>query len=99
MPGAALCYVHALNTEAGTVAPNAYSDRIQMLVVADGPVQRDEWFEFERDVIADYEAAFGESAPRIVGIALAADTDDTGETSVAYFGDVRLETAAATERR
>ncbi len=90
VPAAALCYVHARDAEIGTIAPNPYSDRVRTIVVASGPVRSDEWVGFSRDVVADFEAAFGEPAPPIVGIAIAIDTDDTGETAMAYFGDVLL---------
>lgn len=92
VPGAALCYVHAVEDDVGTIAPNAYSDRIRMIVVDDGLVRDGEWVAFRRRIADDFRAAFGERAPRIVGIGVAADTDDTGEISVAYFGDIILST-------
>jgi hypothetical protein len=33
---------------------------------------------------------FGGLAPRIVGIAVSADTDNTGEAVTAWFGDLRF---------
>ena len=43
-----------------------------------------------RDVAADFRAAFGEAPPRITGIAVSADTDNTGERVTALFGDLRF---------
>lgn len=42
----------------------------------------------ERDVAADFERLFGEPAPRIAGIVLGADTDNTGGRVTAWFGDL-----------
>jgi len=42
----------------------------------------------ERDVAADSRAAFGEEPPRISGIAIAADTDQTGKNVRAWFADI-----------
>lgn len=90
VPAAALCYVHARDAEIGTIAPNPYSARVRTIVVDSGTVRTGAWVGFSRDVAADFEAAFAEPAPRIVGIAIAIDTDDTGETARAYFGDIVL---------
>jgi hypothetical protein len=46
--------------------------------------------EVQRDVAADFRASFGEEAPAVSGIALAVDTDNTGEKVTAFFGDVRF---------
>jgi len=89
VPGAALCYVPAGGVARETIASNAYTDRVRMIVVDDDVIDNG-WREFERDVVQDFEAAFGEPPPRIIGIAIATDTDDTGETARAWFGDVTL---------
>lgn len=88
VPAAALCYVPLDGVEPGTIAANAYTGRVQMVVI--GGVHTGAWRSFERDVAADFEAAFGEPAPRLAGVAIAIDTDDTGDTARALFGDVRL---------
>lgn len=90
VPGAALCYVPAARVARETIAPNAYTGRVRMLVVDDA-TRVGEWRTFERNVVRDFLAAFGEPAPRIVAIAIAIDTDDTGETARAWFGDVALD--------
>ena len=35
-------------------------------------------------------AAFGEEPPKINGIAIMTDADNTGKSATAYFGDIRL---------
>jgi hypothetical protein len=97
VPAAALCYVPSPNAPVGTIAPNAYSARIRMIVVDGDQSPSNEWVVFSRDVVGDYEDAFGGPAPRITGIAIAIDTDDTGETAGAYFGDVALDCPGCAE--
>lgn len=89
VPGAALCYVPAGQVARETIVPNAYTERVRMIVVDDDAIDKG-WRVFERDVVRDFEAAFGEPAPRIIGIAIATDTDDTGETARTWFGDLTL---------
>ena len=89
MPSAALCYVPADAVPPGTTVPNPYTDRVRMIVV--DRVVTGEWRGFERDVAADFAAAFGEPMPRLTGIAIAIDTDDTGERAASLFGDIVLE--------
>ncbi len=90
VPAAALCYVWDGTLPVGTALWNAYSDRVRVIVVESGAARRDQWVSEQRDVAADFRAAFGEDPPPISGIAIAADTDQTGETVRAWFGDIRF---------
>jgi len=38
----------------------------------------------------DYKQAFGKEPPMISGIAIMTDTDNTGESATAYYGDILL---------
>lgn len=89
-PHAGLNYVWDAHAPRGTVAPNAYTDRVRMIVVESGPAQLGRWVAYERDLVADYRAAFGEEPPPIAGIAIMTDTDNTGETVTAFYGDLAL---------
>ena len=99
IPAAALCYVWDSTAPEETFAPNAYTDRIQMIVVRSGPDQVNQWVTETRNVLADYQKAFGEPPPMISGIAVATDTDDTGESAEAWYGDIGLLAADQTESR
>ena len=39
-------------------------------------------------MLEDFRAAFGREPPALVGIAIMTDTDDTGESAVAFSGDI-----------
>lgn len=88
VPAAALCYVWATRAPTGTIAPNAYTGRVQMVVADSGTSNLGRWVAHERDVAADYRKAFGEAPPAVKGVVVSTDADNTGETAEAYYGDV-----------
>jgi hypothetical protein len=90
LPTAAIAYVWGTAQPVGASGPNPYTDRVHMVVVASGGGRAGQWVAVERDVAADFRAAFGEPAPRIVGVAVSADTDNTGEAVTAWFGDLQF---------
>ncbi len=90
VPGAALCYVWDGKAPVGTSAWSPYTDRVRVIVVESGAANVGRWREAERDLVADFRAAFGEEPPPISGVAVASDTDNTGESVTAMFGDIRL---------
>jgi hypothetical protein len=94
LPTAALCYVWGTADAIGTIGPNPYTDRVRMIVLQRGDAKAGQWIAESRDLAADFQAAFGEPAPAVTGIALGADTDNTGATVEARFGDLRLVPAA-----
>lgn len=88
LPAATLCYVWDNRTPTETIVPSAYSARVQLIVVASGAARVGQWTGFERNVAADFRAAFGDEAPPVKAIAIATDTDNTGSFATAYFGDI-----------
>lgn len=99
LPAAALCYVWDNRHPVGMSTWSAYTDRVRMIVLESGTAQVGQWRLEQRDVAADFRAAFGEEPPPIIGIALAADTDNTGEAVTAYFDDVSFLPAPNDARR
>ncbi len=94
IPTAALCYVWDNRHPEGTIAPSAYTERVRVVVARSGGASVGEWVAESRDLEADFRAAFPEwrgPVPRLTGIAAGNDTDQTGETATAWFGDFRLE--------
>jgi len=88
VPVAALCYVWDARAPVGTLAPNAYTDRVRMIVVDSGPAKLGAWVSHQRDVAADFRRAFALEPPAVNAAILASDTDNTGESVEAYYGDV-----------
>ncbi len=88
VPTAALCYVWGHAQPAGSTAWNPYTDRLRMVVVDSGDAHAMQWRSLERDVRRDWAEAFGGPMPSISGVAVGADTDNTGDEVEAWFGDV-----------
>lgn len=98
MPYATLMYVWCNHREAGSVIVNPRTDRIRKLVVESGPRRLDRWLDYERDVRADYEKAFGEPPGALIGIAIMTDSDNTRTTTKAWYGPVRIEPSLFTKK-
>lgn len=90
VPLAALCYVWDGKAAAGTSVWSAYTDRVRVIVAESGDANLGKWITIRRDVAADFRAAFGEDPPPISGVVLATDTDNTGESATAFYGDIRF---------
>lgn len=88
LPRAALCYVWDNTHPVGTIAPNAYYGAVQTIVLQSGDANAGQWQTEQRDLAADFRAAFGRPAPSITGVAVASDTDNTGGHVNAWFGDL-----------
>ena len=92
-PHAGLNYVWDRKAPVGTVVPNAFTDRVRMFVVESGPARLGQWLDYERNILDDYRFAFREEPPAISGIAIMTDTDNTGESAIAWYGDIALKPA------
>ena len=90
IPLAVLCYVWDGKAPAGAAAWSPYSDRVRVIVVQSGEARVNQWVMQTRNVVDDFRAAFGEEPPAISGVAVATDTDNTGESAVAFYGDIRF---------
>jgi len=90
LPGNALNYIWANKVPEGTVLANPYTDQTMMVAVNSGSDQAGQWVWVERDIVADYRKAFGEDPPALTGIAIMSDSDNTGETASAWYGDISL---------
>lgn len=95
MPYATLMYVWSNRRAPGTVVNSPRTDRIRTLVVESGPRRLNRWLDYERNIRADYELAFGEAPGALVGIAIMTDSDNTRSTTRAWYGPVLLAPAIA----
>ncbi len=93
LPTAALCYVWDNRHPVGTRVWNPYTDRVRTIVLRSGSAGA--WQPERRDLDADFREAFGPQwagpTPRVTGIAVGSDTDQTRESVTAWFGDLALE--------
>lgn len=89
-PYATLMYIWGRKSPVDTIITNARSNRVKMIVAATGRNGVGEWQSLSRDIVADYERAFGEKPGRLIGVGVLTDTDNTGETVEAWYGNIRL---------
>jgi hypothetical protein len=87
-PSGAINYIWESQAPKGMVAPNPYTDQVKMIVVESGAAGLNQWVNEERNVYEDYKKAFGDEPPMISGVAIMTDTDNTGESATAYYGDI-----------
>ncbi|NIR42711.1 MAG: DUF3047 domain-containing protein [Gemmatimonadetes bacterium] len=86
----AICYVWAGAEPVRATFRNPYISEVATIVLQSGDDRAGVWITEERDVLADYVAAFDERPERITGVAVMVDTDDTGTHATAWFGEVRV---------
>lgn len=89
MPYATLMYVWDSHAAPGTVLTSKRTSRIRKLVMESGPQKLNQWLDYERDVRADFEKAFGEAPGALVSIGIMTDTDNTESSTTAWYGPVR----------
>lgn len=83
-------YIWANRLEQGSAVPNSYFSRAMMLAVESGEEQAGQWISEERNIVEDYRRLFGEDPPKVGGIAIMTDTDNTGEEVQAWYDDLVL---------
>lgn len=94
IPDGAINYVWDNRQPVGTDMPNAYTDRVTMVVAQSGNARAGQWVKQSRNVAQDIGRLFTPTATP-VQIALAADTDNTGESVVAEFSDIAFAASPA----
>jgi len=90
LPGNALNYIWANRLPVGEIVANPFTDTTMMVAVNSGTANTGEWVTVERDIVADYRKAFDREPPKLVGVAIMSDSDNTGASATAWYGDVRL---------
>lgn len=95
LPYATLMYVWCNQRAPGSVIAGPRTDRVRTLVVQSGPGGLNRWIDYERNIRADFEKAFGEAPGALVGIGIMTDTDNTRSSTQAWYGPVQLVPTAA----
>jgi len=90
MPFATLMYVWCNQCPQEGVITNPRTDRIRKIALESGGGNLNRWLDYERDIRADYQRAFGEAPGPLIGVALMTDTDNTRSDAQAWYGPLRL---------
>lgn len=91
LPGTALTYIWGNKAIPGTIIDSPYTPQSKMVIVESGNGLKGKWVLEKRNIMKDYQTAFGHAPPKIMGIAIMTDTDNTGASTTAYYGDIHLE--------
>jgi hypothetical protein len=91
VPGRAINYLWANRIAKDVALNSAYVGRfVRLIAVRSGAGEAGRWHTEERDVYADYRELFGSEPPEVVGVAIMTDSDDTGESVRAWYGDLEF---------
>jgi Protein of unknown function (DUF3047) len=90
LPYATLIYVWENRFAPETLLRNNFTGQVKMIVVGTGRDRIGTWKTFQRNYADDYRRAFGADPGRLVGIGVMTDTDNTGESVEAFYGDIVL---------
>jgi hypothetical protein len=84
-----LNYIWANQLPKDSFQKNVYTSNAVMVAVESGPSKAGEWVAEQRNLLDDYRQAFGGEPPKVGAIAIMTDTDNTGETAAAWYGDIK----------
>ncbi len=87
-PVGAINYIWANKAKTGRIFTNPYADRVKMIVVESGSAKVGQWLRERRNIVDDYRAAFKKDPPPVSGIAVMTDTDNTGQSATAWYGNI-----------
>jgi hypothetical protein len=90
LPYAQLMYIWSNTKPVGTIIENPHTKRIQMIVAVSGPASVGKWVTLKRNVYDDFKRAFGEEPGRMTEVGVLTDTDNTGESVEAWYGDIEF---------
>lgn len=92
LPYALLQYIWAREIPVGTILEHPYTRRVRLLVVASGPGGIGRWHSLTRNLHDDFRRAFHEEPGLLTGVGVLTDTDNTGGSVEAWYGDIQFRT-------
>ncbi len=90
LPYATLMYIWEPDRAEGEILTHHNSSRVKMVVAANARRDLTAWHEARVNVLADYRRAFGEDPPRVKTVGIMSDSDNTGSSVEAFYGDIRF---------
>lgn len=90
IPLRSLNYVWANDADIGTIEENPFTSWVRYIVVNSGNEKAGDWVSLKRNILDDYRNAFDEDPREITGITIMTDSDNTGSSTLAWFGKITL---------
>ena len=69
---------------------NPHTKRVEMVVAVSGAAEVGKWVTLSRNVVEDFKRAFGEEPGVMTDVGILTDTDNTGATVDAWYGDIKF---------
>jgi len=83
-----LVYVWSSNQPVGATWNNAFTSNARVMALRSGTKDAGRWVSEKRDIRADFRQLFGEDIDAIDAVALMTDTDNSGQSATAWYGDI-----------
>ncbi len=99
LPGHAINYIWANRLKKDSAAWNPFTDKVIMIAVESGEYEAGRWVAEERNVYEDYRRYFNDEEgaplepPRVAGVAIMTDSDNTREEARAFYDDITFSAA------
>ena len=84
----AVNYVWSSNQQLDSQWESAVTRNAMMLAVRSGNDETGQWVSEKRNIREDFKVLFGEDITEIHAIAIMSDSDNTGQSVTAYYGDI-----------
>jgi hypothetical protein len=88
LPFATLMYVWANVAPVDKIIRNPHTGQVRMIVASSGGTGVGKWQSLSRNLREDYKRAFGEYPGKMLSYGVFTDTDNTGESVEAWYGDI-----------
>ena len=89
-PHSTLNYVWTGHNITERIYVSPYTEKACIVVLERGKQRVGQWVEESVNILDDYRKAFGKDPPAIAGLAVMSDTDNTGESAVAYLDFIEI---------
>lgn len=83
-----LVYVWSSHQPVGATWNNAFTSNVRVMALRSGTKDGGRRVSEKRDIRADFRRLFGEGIDRIDAVALMTDTDNSGQSATAWYGDL-----------
>ncbi len=83
-----LNYIWANQLPKDATQLSTFTSNDMMIALESGPDKVGQWVSARCNIVEDYRRAFGEEPPNVGMIAIMTDTDNTGESAIAWYSDI-----------
>ena len=83
-----LVYVWSSYQPVGATWDNAFTRNARVMALRSGTGETGRWVSEKRNIRADFRQLFGEDIDAIDAVALMTDTDNSGQSAAAWYGDI-----------